>query len=146
MGCGAALAPAAAELGAEGVQALVPEAAVALEPAINLFEGRRVDGVQAPGTFRAHGGEAVLAQDTQMLRHARLGDAELSLHDRRDRTRGLLAIGEELEDAPADRVAEDVERMHGTTISADAYISQGESHGCWETLRSSRRAQALSRS
>jgi hypothetical protein len=124
VGGGAALAPAAAELGAEGVEALVPEAAVALEPAVDLLQGRGVDGVQAPGAVGADGGEAVLAQDAQVLRHARLRDAELGLDDGTDGARGLLAVGEELEDAPADRVAEDVERVHGPIISVLTYISQ----------------------
>jgi hypothetical protein len=47
-----------------------------------------------------------------VLRHGGLGDAELAPDHRRDRPRGLLAVGEQLEDPAADGVAEDVERVH----------------------------------
>ena len=50
-----------------------------------------------------------------MLRDGRLRDAEFGLDDRGDRARGQLTVSEELEDPPADRVAEDVERVHGAT-------------------------------
>jgi hypothetical protein len=36
----------------------------------------------------------------------------------------VLAAGEQLEDAPADRVAEDVERVHLASVSGLTYISQ----------------------
>jgi hypothetical protein len=51
-----------------------------------------------------------------VLRHAGLGDPELRLDRRRDGAGRLLAVGEELEDPPPDRVAEDVERMHATSL------------------------------
>ena len=36
---------------------------------------------------------------------------------------GLLAVGEQLEDAPPDRVAEDVERVHGEEVISDPLLS-----------------------
>jgi hypothetical protein len=58
----------------------------------------------------------VLAQHPQVLRHARLGDAELLLHERGHLAGRALAVGEQLKDPAPDRVTEDVERVHGTTI------------------------------
>ena len=60
-----------------------------------------------------------------MLRDGRLRDAELGLDDGGDRPRGQLAVGEELEDPPPDRVAEDVERVHEDILEVATYISQG---------------------
>jgi hypothetical protein len=54
----------------------------------------------------------VLAQDPQVLRDRGLGDPELGLHDRAERPRRLLAIGEQLEDAAADGIAQNVEGVH----------------------------------
>ena len=48
-----------------------------------------------------------------MLRDRRLRDAELALDHLADVTGGRLAVGEQFQDAPADRVPEDVERVHG---------------------------------
>ena len=59
-----------------------------------------------------------------MLRDGRLRDPELGLDDGRDRPGRELAIGEELEDPPSDRVAQDVERVHGPhNRSRDLYKS-----------------------
>ena len=53
-----------------------------------------------------------------MLGDRGLGDAELLLHDRGDLAGRLLAVGEQLQDAAADRVAEDVEGVHAATVTA----------------------------
>jgi hypothetical protein len=42
-----------------------------------------------------------------------LREAELLLHDGGDLAGRLLAVGEQLEDPPPDRVAQNLERMHG---------------------------------
>ena len=59
-----------------------------------------------------------------MLRHRRLGDAELALDDLADGAGRELAVGHQLEDPPPDRVAQNVERMHGQMILVASYISQ----------------------
>ena len=59
-----------------------------------------------------------------MLRDRWLRDAELGLDDIADRPRRQLAIREELEDPPPDRVTEDIERLHVGRIQAFTYISQ----------------------
>ena len=47
-----------------------------------------------------------------MLRHRRLRDAELVVDGVAHRTGLELPVVEELQDPPADRVTEDVERVH----------------------------------
>ena len=76
------------------------------------WSGAESDGVQPPRALGADRREAAVAQDLEMLRHGRLRDPELGLDDGGDRARSRLPFGEELEDPPPDRVAEDVERVH----------------------------------
>src|SRR5215475_253954 len=59
-----------------------------------------------------------------MLRHRGLRDVELRLDDRAQRAGRLFSVGEQLEDPPPYRIAENVERVHRPTISAPTYISQ----------------------
>ena len=120
----AALALAARELGRERVEPLVPEPAEVVEPVVELVERRRVDGVQPARALRPDRREPAVAQDLEVLRDGRLRDPELGLDDRRDRARGQLAVGEQLEDPAADRVSEDVERVHAAKIQSPTYISQ----------------------
>ena len=108
----AAFALAAGELGLERVEALPPERAEVREPVVELTERRGVDGVEPAGTLGPDGREPAVPQDLEVLRHGRLRDPELGLDHRGDGPRGQLAIGEQLEDPPADRVSEDVERVH----------------------------------
>src|SRR6266511_2441217 len=53
-----------------------------------------------------------------------MGDAELRLDDRARLAGRPLAVGEQLQDPAPDRIAEDVERVHGASISAGTHISQ----------------------
>jgi hypothetical protein len=56
--------------------------------------------------------------------HRRLRDAELGLDGRGQLAGRPLAAGEQFQDAPPDRVAEDVERVHAAIVSGSAYIRQ----------------------
>jgi hypothetical protein len=47
-----------------------------------------------------------------VLRDGRLGDVELVLDDSRDAARSHFAVGEQLQDAASDRIAQDIERVH----------------------------------
>src|SRR5690606_21672463 len=123
---GTALLLAAGDLGGQRVEALLPQSAEAAQPLVDLAQRRRVDGVQPPGALGADGGEAVLAQHFQVLGDGGLGDAVLALDDGGDRAGAQLAVGEELQDPAPDGVAEDVERVHAPSVSADPYISQNE--------------------
>ncbi len=75
----ATLAFAAGQLGLERVQVRRPEAAEAVEPGVHIAQSGGIDGVKAAGALGPSDGEARFAQDAQMGRHARLGDAELAL-------------------------------------------------------------------
>jgi hypothetical protein len=88
--------------------------AEALQPDVDLLQGHRVDGVQAPGAVRADGREAGLPQHSQVLRYRRLRDPELCPDDPADRACGLLAVGEQLQYPASHRVAEHDERLHDT--------------------------------
>jgi hypothetical protein len=52
-------------------------------------------------------------------RDGRLRDAELALDLFADPAGAELALREEFEDASADRIAEDVERVHGSIIARE---------------------------
>ncbi len=77
------------------VAAVLPVHAELIEPRVNLSKGGRVDGVDATCALGADACEAVLAQDTQMLRHGGLRDAELALDHGNDLARGVLSSREE---------------------------------------------------
>jgi hypothetical protein len=57
-----------------------------------------------------------------MLRHRRLGDPELGLHDGADLAGRLLAVCEQFQDPAPHWITEDIERMHAHIISALPYI------------------------
>ena len=103
---------AAGDLGAEGVELLVPEHPELLDPGVDLLQAGRVDGVEPPGALGADGREAVVAQHLEVLAHRRLADPELVADPGRHVARAGLAGGEQLEDAAAYGVAEDVEGVH----------------------------------
>ena len=51
-----------------------------------------------------------------MLRHGRLRDAELRTDDRRDLAGTSLVVGQQVQDATADRVPQNIERVHSPFI------------------------------
>jgi len=59
----------------------------------------------------------VLAQHAQVLGDRGLRDPELGPDGGGEVSRGELARGEQLQDPPTHRVAEDVERVHPANIS-----------------------------
>ena len=117
-------ASAARELGAERVEPLLPELPEPGDPVLDLTERLGVERVEASRPLGAHGREPARAQDPQVLGDGRLADGELLPHERDDLARGPLTLGEVLEDAAADGVAQDVERFHLSTMGAATYISQ----------------------
>ena len=86
--------------------------------------GRGVHGVQPPGAFGTDRREPAVPEHAQVLRHGRLGDLELLLDDRGDRSGGLLLVREQLQDPAPNRITQNVEGVHAPTIPAVAYISQ----------------------
>jgi hypothetical protein len=108
--------PTAGKLGLQRVEVRRPELTEAVEPGVGIAQPGWIDRVQATRAFGAGGGEASFAEDAEVSRYARLGDAELTLDDGGDGARGEFAHGEELEDAAADGIAEDVERVHHSLL------------------------------
>ena len=98
------------------VQLVVPETTERVEPLLDLRERLGVERIEPALSVGADVRETAVAQDPQMLRDRRLTDAELGSDDVHDLPGRLLAGGEQLEDAPPDRVAEDVERVHGSKV------------------------------
>ncbi len=119
-----AATPAASQLSAEGVEALVPEHPEPVEPHVDLLQRSWVDGVEPTRSGGPDTREPRLSEHPEVLRDRRLGDAELRLDPLGDRPRAQLAAGEKLEGTAPNRVAQDVEGLHGGTILLVTYISQ----------------------
>lgn len=113
------------EFGGEGIQWPGPEVPEPSQPLVDLLQGRGIDRIQAPGPLGPDRGEARLPQHSQVPRDSRLRDAELGDHHVGHLPGRPLAVLKELKDASADRVSEDIERMHTPNISVYAYISNG---------------------
>jgi hypothetical protein len=120
---GSAFALAPRKLGGKRIQWLCPEPPIPVQPRVDLLQRRWIDGVEAAGAIRSHSRESTVAQHPEMLRHRRLGDPELGLHDGADLAGRLLAVCEQFQDPAPHRITEDIERMHADIISALPYIS-----------------------
>jgi hypothetical protein len=108
---GPAGSPTACDLCGEGIQPRLPEVAVGSQPAIDVLQRGRVDGVQAAVARAAHPREAVLAQHSQVLRDGRLRDPEFLLDRGAHLAGGLLAVSSERQDAVVD-----VEELYGLPL------------------------------
>ena len=93
-----------------------PEIAEMVEPGVDLLERSSVERIESARALGADRGETGLAQDFQMLRHGSLGDAELGSDGLDDLARGKLVAGQQFEDAAPNRVAEDIEGVHQSSI------------------------------
>ncbi len=89
-----------------------PEVAESIEPEMHAAHGLGAHGVDATRGIDAHSGETAFPKHLQMLRHGRLSHTELRLDDMRHVARGALAIGEQLQEASANRVSENLECVH----------------------------------
>ena len=109
------------EVALEGVEPPGPQPPVGGEPRIDLRQRLGAHLVDAPLRVLAHGDEAALAQHAQVLRHAGLAHAE-----RRDEVAdGARALQEEVQDAPARGLGEDLEGRggHGCQHNHYRYIA-----------------------
>jgi hypothetical protein len=116
--------PTADKLGVQRGEMRRPGTPKAVEPPVDVSQGLGVDRVQAPCALRAHGCQALLAQDPQVSGDAGLGDPELLLDDLADRTRRQLPVGEQLKDPPPYGITQHLKRMHRGRISVLTYIRQ----------------------
>lgn len=66
-----------------------------------------------------------LPQHPQVLGDGGLADAELVGNHRRHRPGGLLPVGEQFQNAAADRIAEDIKRVHRARMQVPTYVSPG---------------------
>jgi hypothetical protein len=89
-----------------------PESPEQVEPLVDVSQCGAVDRVQPPLAVRAYGCKPVVPQHLQMLGYRGLADRELSLDGCTHGTGRLFSFGEQFEYAPANRVAEDIERVH----------------------------------
>jgi len=81
-----------------------PRPAELVEPGVDVAKRFVRDRVEAARAVRSHRGETVVPQHLEVLGDGRLGDAELALDHLAERTRGELAVSEQLKDAAAHRI------------------------------------------
>jgi hypothetical protein len=111
----------AGEVGFERVELGAPEAAVAVEPAVELGEALPAQRVEAALAVGRDGDEAGLLQDLEVARHRRLGDAGQHRHEV---ARGGRALEEPIEQRAAARVGDGGEDVHGRRITIRSYNRQ----------------------
>ena len=100
--------------GLQRVEAALPGAAQGRSPLVHGVQSGGLEGVEPPCAVGPHPGEAVVAQDAEVLRDRRLADTEVWADDLHDLTGGCLPGREQFEDAAAHRVAEDVEGVQAS--------------------------------
>src|SRR5437867_12209490 len=107
------------ELGAEPVEAGLPQAAVLSIPFVQLAEWLRAQRVEALLPLRPHAHDPCLVKDAKVPRDARL----LNVHGFHERVHGALACPERLHDPTARRIGEDLEydRLHAGCIHVCVY-------------------------
>lgn len=104
----------------QGSELVTPQVAELLDPRVDVAKRGRVQGIDPARAFRTDGGEPGRPEDGEVLGHGRLGDPELGPDDLYYVAGTQLAPSELVEDPPANRVAEDIKRMHGDeNISMD---------------------------
>jgi len=108
---------AAGEFRAQCGEWTAPEVFERTQPFARLLESLRVHRIQSSGARRPDGRESLFPEHPQMLGDCRLGDPELVLDDAGDATRGLFSSDEKLENASPDRIAQNIERVHGSMIA-----------------------------
>ena len=100
------------DLGCQSIQFRFPESAEPLQPRIHILQGLCIHGVNASSAVNAHGREAIVTQDLEVLGDCRLRDGELTPNDVGDLARGTFSLCQELQDAASHRIAEHIERVH----------------------------------
>jgi hypothetical protein len=102
----------ARDFSCQGLKPRAPEPPEWLQPDVSLSQRARVDGIDAACPLGAYRRKPALPQDLELLRHCRLSDTELPRDDLDDLPGRMLALDQEFQDAPSNRIAEDIERVH----------------------------------
>ncbi len=96
----------------ESIQLGSPEAAESVEPDVRFVQRRSVDGVDPPRPIDPHRRKPAIAKHFQLLRDGGLGEAELLLDGGRNVSRRVLSMGQQLQNASANRIGQHAERVH----------------------------------
>src|SRR5262245_49149504 len=96
----------------EGLEPRAPEPPERLQPGVSLSQRARVHGIDAACPLGTHRRKPALSQDLELLRDGRLRDTELPRDDLDDLPGRMLALDQEFQDTPSNRIAEDIERVH----------------------------------
>src|SRR3954463_9776105 len=120
----APFALAACDLRRQRIELRLPEIPEPADPRVHRLEPAGIYRIEPSLRVRAHLCKAALAQHLEMLRHRRLGDAELGA-DRLHHFAGRhLSRTEQFEDATADGIGQDFEGVHQLPVPGCA-ISGG---------------------
>jgi hypothetical protein len=106
---------------------LFPKSAKLINPVIDLLKWLRIHRIDSSRPFDSDSDKAVLAQCPEMLRNARLRDAELFLDHVRDTSGVKFATGEEFQNPAPHRIAENIKSMHGRLV----HFSFGQCRKPW---------------
>jgi hypothetical protein len=98
----------------EGVELRAPEAAVAIDPAVELGEALPAQGVDAALAVGRDLDQPRLLQDLEVPRHGRLADPG---QGRDQVARGLRALEEQIEERATARVGDGGEDVHRETYN-----------------------------
>lgn len=90
------------------MQVLRPKSAKSVDPGVDLLKRLRIHRIDSSWPVDSDSDEAILAQCPEMLRNARLRDAELSLDHVRDLSGAAFATGEEFQNPAPNRIAENI--------------------------------------
>jgi hypothetical protein len=94
------------------MKALSPKTAKLVEPGVYHLKRPGIHGIDTARPVDANCSESILTQDAQVLRHTRLGDAELPFDLFGYSAGRLLTCRENLKNATPNGVAQDVEGVH----------------------------------
>ena len=94
-----------------------------VQPGVGFLQRHSVHRVEPSRSLGSDLGEPVFPQDFQVLRHGGLGDREFRTNHVRHRTCGRLPLRQQFQDPTANRVTQDIEGVHTTTLQPRTYIS-----------------------
>src|SRR5262245_61974665 len=88
----------------ESLEARAPEPPERLQPDVSLSQRARVNGIDAACPLCTYRRKPALPQDFELLRHGRLCDAELPRDDLDDLPGRMLALDQQFQDPPPNRI------------------------------------------